>query len=48
MQINVNLHLTHGISRIQVINLALNMQRSQQNNKKYKEITQNEIKVLRI
>ena len=26
MQINVNLHLTHGISHIQVMNLVLNMQ----------------------
>ena len=31
MQVNVNLHLTHGISHIQVINLALNMQTTQIN-----------------
>ena len=31
MQVNVNLHLTHGISHIQVINLALNMQITQIN-----------------
>ena len=48
MQINTNLQLTHVISHIQVINLALNMRRLQQNNEKCKETTQNEIKVLRI
>ena len=31
MQINTNLHLTHGVSHIQVINLALNMQTTQIN-----------------
>ena len=31
MQININLHLTHVISHIQVINLALNMQITQIN-----------------
>ena len=31
MQINVNLHLTHGVSHIQVMNLALNMQITQIN-----------------
>ena len=31
MQANVNLHLTHCISHIQVINLALNMQITQIN-----------------
>ena len=31
MQTNINLYLTHGISRIQVVNLALNMQITQIN-----------------
>ena len=31
MQINANLHLKHGISHIQVITLALNMQITQIN-----------------
>ena len=31
MQVNVNIHLTHGISYIQVINLVLNMQITQIN-----------------
>ena len=35
MQINVNLHLKHGISHIQVINLALNMQIIQINQENY-------------
>ena len=31
MQVNVNIHLTHGITYIQVINVALNMQTTQIN-----------------
>ena len=31
MQININIHLTHDISHIQVINLVLNMQTTQIN-----------------
>ena len=31
MQINVSIHLTHGISHIQIMNLALNMQTTQIN-----------------
>ena len=31
MQTNTSLHLTHGISRIQVIDLTLNMQITQSN-----------------
>ena len=31
MQVNANVHLTHVISHIQVINLALNMQKIQIN-----------------
>ena len=33
MQVNVNLHLTHGISHIQIMNLTLNMQTTQINKK---------------
>ena len=29
MQVNENLYLTHGVSHIQIINLALNMQKTQ-------------------
>ena len=51
MQVNVNLHLTHGISHIQVINLALNMQNNtNQLRKQYisNEIDQNALKTLNV
>ena len=47
MQINVNLHLTHGISHIQVINLALNMQITQINQENQCLLTKSESKNLK-
>ena len=47
MQININLHLTHGISHIQVINLSLNMQITQINQENQYLSTKNESKNLK-
>ena len=47
MQINVNLHLTHDISHIQVINLSLNMQITQINQENQYLSTKNESKNLK-
>ena len=47
MQVNVNLHLTHGISHIQVINISLNMQITQINQENQCLSTKNESKNLK-